>query len=136
MRIILLIAIFSFADSVAQGTVLRCIIDESNGRSELSVPEVHGEYFTFDLLTGVYTGFFLETAPYDLTKFLDITTRKFEFTIVSEKPMSRIYISQADKIGGIAVLIFNTYINKFSLWIGIAQPSPGGVSFSGKCIDK
>lgn len=136
MRIILLIAIFSFAHSIVQGTVLHCIIDESNAQSELPVPEVYGEAFTFDMSTGIYTGFFLETGAYDLAKFLDITFRIFEFTVVSEKPMSRTYVSQADKIGGIAVLIFNTYINKFSLWIGIAQPSPGGVSFSGKCIDK
>ena len=136
MRTIVLIVIFSFADSIVQGSVLRCVIADSIARSELSVPDVRGEVFIFDVSTGIYTGFFLETGPYDLAKYLDITFRKFEFSVVNEKPMSRTYVSQADKIGGITVLILNTYLNEFVLWIGFAQPSPGGISFSGECIER
>ena len=134
MRTVLLVAVsMSLAAAVARAEIVRCFVERSSTIVEVPVPSWRGETFTFDLQTGRYAGFFLETSPYDLTRFLDVTQRKFDFTLVRQGALSRTYLSDGEKIGGVSILIINTYRHRFVLWIGLAIPTPGGVTFYGKC---
>ena len=134
MRTVWLVAVsIALAAAVVRAEIVRCVVERSSTILEESVPAWRGETFTFDLQTGRYSGFFLETAPYDLTKFLDLTQRKFDFTLVSRRALSRTYLFDGERIGGVSILIINTYIHEFVLWMGLAIPSPGGITFTGKC---
>ena len=134
MRTLFLVAIsLSLAAAVVRAEIIRCVVERSSAIVEVPVPKWHEESFTFDLQTGRYEGFYLETSPYDLTKFLDVTQRKFDFTLVRKGALSRTYLSEGERIGGVSILIINTYIHQFVFWIGMSIPTPGGVTFDGKC---